>query len=141
MKLPLPTTHATREHGAVCEMKRFGFPKSVRLLRPTEFDRVMQRRFSDADGMVVLYAARSPLSTSRFGLIVSRKACNAVVRNRWKRSLREAYRLVLPELPQGLDLVVLPRRGAMPDVGRLQTSLKTLVARLELRLATADSKR
>jgi ribonuclease P protein component len=144
MILPLPTTPAILETRIRCEMKRFGFPKSARLLKPAEFNRVMRRRFSDADGMVVLYAARSPLSTSitsRLGMIVSRKCGNAVVRNQWKRSLREAYRLVLPELPQGLDLVVLPRRGAVPDVGRLQTSLKKLAARLERRLATADSKR
>ncbi len=121
-------------------MKRFGFPKSVRLLKPTEFDRVMQRRYSEADGLVILYAARGPCSATRLGLIVSRKCGNAVVRNRWKRSLREAFRLVLHELPTGLDLVVLPHRGAVPHVGRLQTSLKTLAARLEHRLA-ADSKR
>jgi ribonuclease P protein component len=121
-------------------MKQFGFPKSARLLKPTEFDRVMQRRFSDADGLMILYAARGQSSATRLGLVVSRKCGNAVVRNRWKRSLREAFRLVYDELPAGLDLVVLPRRNAAPHVGRLQTSLKTLAARLERRLA-AGSKR
>ncbi len=122
-------------------MKRFGFPKSARLLKPTEFDRVMQCRFSEADGLMILYAARGQSSATRLGLVVSRKCGNAVVRNRWKRSLREAFRLVYHELPVGLDLVVLPRRGAAPHVGRLQTSLKTLAARLERRLASADTER
>jgi len=122
-------------------MKRFGFPKSARLLKPAEFDRVMQRRFSEADGLMILYAARGQSSATRLGLVVSRKCGNAVVRNRWKRLLREAFRLVYHELPAGLDLVVLPRRDAAPHVGRLQTSLKTLAARLERRLAAADSKR
>jgi ribonuclease P protein component len=141
MILPLPTTPAILETRIRCEMKRFGFPKSARLLKPAEFDRVMRRRFSDADGLVVLYAARGPSNSVRLGLIVSKKCGNAVTRNQWKRSLREAFRLALPELPPGLDLVVLPRRGAAPDVPRLQNSLKKLAARLEDRLATTDAKR
>lgn len=122
-------------------MKRFGFPKSARLLKSSEFDRVMQRRNSEADGLIILYAARGPSSATRLGLIVSRKCGNAVVRNRWKRLLREAFRLVCHELPAELDLVVLPRRGAAPHLGRLQTSLKTLAKRLERRLAAVDSER
>lgn len=89
--------------------------------------------------MVILYAARNESTDSRLGLIVSRKCGNAVVRNRWKRLLREAFRLVHDELPLGLDLVVLPRRGASPHLGRLQASLKELSARLDRRLGIADS--
>ncbi len=121
-------------------MKRFGFPKALRLLKSTEFDRVMRRRFSTADGLVVLYAAQGAEDSTRLGLVVSRKCGNAVTRNLWKRSLREAFRLVLPELPVGLDLVVLPRRGATPDVGRLQESLKRLAADLNRRLTGAATK-
>ena len=101
----------------------------------------MQRRVSEADGLMILYAALGLSSATRLGLVVSRKCGNAVVRNRWKRSLREAFRLVYHELPAGLDLVALPRRDAAPHVGRLQTSLKTLAASLERRLAAANSKR
>ena len=122
-------------------MKRFGFPKTVRLLKPSDFDQVMRRRFSDADGLVILYASSNQSDVTRLGLIVSRKCGNAVVRNRWKRSLREAFRLVVPELPTGLDLVVLPRSGAMPNVERLQKSLRTLSERLNRRLEATDSKR
>jgi len=122
-------------------MKRFGFPKSVRLLKPADFDQVMRRRFSDADGFVILYAASNQSNMTRLGLIVSRKCGNAVKRNQWKRSLREAFRLVASELPTGLDLVVLPRSRATPHVERLQKSLKTLAERLRRRLEANDSKR
>jgi ribonuclease P protein component len=141
MKPPLPTIHAILEDGAVREMKQFEFPKSARLLKPSEFNQVMRCRCSDADGLVILYASRGPSSAVRLGLIVSRKCGNAVVRNLWKRSLREAFRLAAADLPKGLDLVVLPRRDAAPDVAQLQDSLKKLAARLECRLAAADSKR
>ena len=106
------------------------FPKSARLLKSKEFDRVMKRRQSASDGLIVVYAAPNGLEHSRLGLIVSRKVGNAVIRNRWKRSLREAFRLELPHLPHGLDIVILPRRAAEPNVARLRKSLLRLAAKL-----------
>ena len=118
--------------------EKLGFPKSARLLKSAQFDRVMKRRQSASDGLIVLYATLNDCQHSRLGLIVSRKCGNAVVRNRWKRMIREAFRLELPNLPQSLDVVVLPRRGAAPDVARLRKSLTTLATKLEERLATSQ---
>lgn len=120
-------------------MKRQGLPKSARLLKTCEFDRVMRGRTSEADGMVVVYAARNAGSATRLGLVVSRKCGNAVERNRWKRLLREAFRLSIEHLPSGLDLVVLPRHGAVPHCARLQVSLTKLAERLAGRLAAAGT--
>jgi ribonuclease P protein component len=115
-------------------MTRFGFPKSRRLLKTAEFDRVFKRRRSQSDGMLVLYACENELGYSRLGLVVSRKAGNAIARGRWKRCLREAFRLLQHELPAGLDLVILPRPGATPTISRVQESLKTLATRLSRQL-------
>jgi ribonuclease P protein component len=112
----------------------FDFPKSRRLLKTAEFDRVFQRRRSQSDGMLVLYACKNELDYSRLGLVVSRKAGNAVVRGRWKRCLREAFRLSQHDLPAGLDLVVLPRPGAAPTMPRVQSSLQSLADRLSRQL-------
>lgn len=120
-------------------MQRFQFPRSVRLLKPSEFEAVFKRRTSASDGLVIVYAALGTSEQSRLGLTVSRKCGNAVVRNRWKRSLREAFRLVQHELPRQLDLVVLPRRGASPDVARLQGSLLKLATKLSVKLAANSS--
>lgn len=84
--------------------------------------------------MLILYACENELPHPRIGLVVSRKAGNAVVRGRWKRCLREAFRLAQHELPAGVDLVALPRAGATPTLSKVQQSLRTLSQRLARQL-------
>jgi ribonuclease P protein component len=109
------------------------FPKRVRLLRSEEFRRVLDARCSTADGMLVVYGARNECAHPRLGLVVSRGVGPAVVRNQWKRSLREAFRLNQHRLPS-LDLVCIPRKDARPDMSRLVNSLGVLARRLEQKL-------
>jgi ribonuclease P protein component len=115
-------------------VNEFRFPKSRRLLKTTEFDRVFERRRSQGDGVLVLYACENGLDYSRLGAVVSRKVGGAVLRGRWKRRMREAFRLSQQELPPGLDLVALPRPGAVPTLPRVRQSLCDLAARLSKRL-------
>src|SRR3972149_575170 len=102
-------------------MTDHAFSKRLRLLKPADFRRVMDARTSVTDGLVRVYGAESPLGHPRLGLTVSRKVGGAVARNRWKRSLREAFRLTQHELP-ALDLVCLPHRGTAPDLGKPRLS-------------------
>jgi ribonuclease P protein component len=90
----------------------------VRLLRPQDFARVYEHRFSAAEGPIVVYAAPNdqPEGRVRLGLSVSRRVGSAVVRNRWKRRLREAFRTVRGSLPVATDVVVVVR-GGMPPAG------------------------
>ena len=68
------------------------FPKSVRLLTQKDFDSVYQDDVFAADDFLVIRATRNNLEVTRLGLSVSRKVGNAVVRNRWKRLIRQACR-------------------------------------------------
>ena len=115
-------------------MSQFRFTRSQRVLKTAEFDRVFERRCSVTDGTLVLYAADNGMDHSRLGLVVSRKVGPAVVRTRWKRCLREAFRLAQHELPKGLDLVVLPRPQATPTMPLVRESLQKLTERLQRRL-------
>ena len=52
-----------------------------------------------------------------------------MVRNRFKRLLREAFRLNREKLPAGIDLIVIPRSAAPRELAPLAESLVRLSAR------------
>jgi len=106
------------------------FPKRLRLLKPAEFERVMQGRVSATDALVRMYGAANDLGHPRLGLVVSRRIGGATTRNVWKRALREAFRLAQHELP-ACDLVCIPHRDAAPDACRLMESLPKLAHRID----------
>jgi len=111
-------------------MTDYRLPPECRIRRKADFDRVFHRRCSAADGMIVVYGCENDQEHPRLGLVVSRKVGTAVVRNRWKRLLREAFRLSRPGLPNSIDLVVLPRPTAEPSLKGLMASLPRLAKRV-----------
>jgi ribonuclease P protein component len=111
-------------------MNQFRFPATSRLKTPRDFDRVYATGIYAADEVLVINAAASELAHARLGLAVSKKVGNAVARNRWKRLIREAFRLAQHDLPPAIDLVVRPRAGAEPAFEPIQQSLVELAKRL-----------
>src|SRR6516225_8125596 len=105
----------------------YRFRPAEHLRRPADFQRVYHRRRSASDGWLIVYACENGLPHLRLGLSVSRKVGPAVRRNRLRRLYREAFRLTRPELPAGLDLVLIPRRPDDPPLEQLKASLRRLV--------------
>ena len=83
-------------------------------------------------------AVRNDLPQTRIGLSVSRKVGNAVIRNRWKRVIREVFRQQRTRLPVGLDLVIRPRKGAKGNFEDVAQSLHQLAIRLDKKLTKKE---
>ncbi len=67
--------------------------------------------------MLVVFVLPNTLDTARLGLAISRKCSKkAVDRNHVKRTLRETFRVIRPQLPN-LDFVVICRVGAAKQPG------------------------
>ena len=83
-----------------------------RLSRSRDFDAVYRHGRSVSTRFLVLYwFPRGDDGPPRLGLAVPRKVGGAVVRNRVKRRLREAWRELLPQVAAGRDYVVIARPG------------------------------
>jgi ribonuclease P protein component len=110
------------------------FLPAYRIRRQADFQRAYRRRCSASDRLLVVFGCANGLPHPRLGLSVSRKLGKAVVRNRWKRLLREAFRLRREQLPAGIDLVVVPRGDPEPTLAELLESLPQLAARVARKL-------
>ena len=96
---------------------RFSFPKSRRLLRHADFERVYkQGRRHFASHMTVFYLRREGepgASNLRIGFTVGKALGDAVQRNRMKRRLREAVRLTGFTPAIAVDVVINPKRALL----------------------------
>lgn len=116
------------------------FPKSHRLLKPEDFRRVFDRRRSVTNGRLTICGCESELPHPRIGLSVSRRVGSAVARNRWKRMLREAFRLSRNRLPAGLDLVIVAKDQTPPELEWLLEEIPRLVGELRRKMTSRRRK-
>jgi ribonuclease P protein component len=82
-------------------------------------------------GLVLQALPREDAGPARLGFTVTKKIGNAVIRNRTRRRLKEAARLVLATQPvAGVDLVLIGRAGtAKRDFVTLQGDIRRALAK------------
>jgi ribonuclease P protein component len=88
-------------------VKKNAFPKKYRLGQNEEFRAVIAKRRRLGDTVLALYVASNGREYSRLGVSISKAAGNAVVRNRFKRLMREVFRLNRERIPAGFDYVAI----------------------------------
>jgi ribonuclease P protein component len=82
-------------------------------------------------GLVLQAVRRGDDGPARLGFTVTKKIGNAVIRNRTRRRLKEAARLVLAEHPvKGVDLVLIGREATRQrDFAALQQDFRKALTR------------
>ena len=118
-------------------MSGFGFTKAQHLRSKSDYERVYALKCKAADGVLLVFAGRNAGNVTRIGLSVSKKHGGAIVRNRLKRLLREAFRLKQHDIPSGLDLIAIPLDKSRAGLTAYEESLVNITQRLNRRLERA----
>lgn len=101
----------------------------VTICENKDFRRAYARGKSYVDPILVTYVTKNRHKIVRCGITTSKKTGNAVARNRSRRIIREAFRLLAPGLSGSWDLVFVARartpRVKSTDIARvMQTQLR-----------------
>ena len=140
----------TRPHFTMPPKPTARFPRTARLLRHADFERVYKqgrRHFSAS--ITVFYCPRpeevSPATTTsptsvqsglRIGFTVGRALGGAVQRNRMKRRLREAVRMTRPVAGIAADVVINPKKSMLStDFATLQNEVSRAFNLIEQKLS------
>ena len=110
--------------------RRHTFPPSRRLRLPREFAAVYEAKTRELRGPLTVYALPNALGHPRLGMSVGRKVGTAVRRNRIRRLVRESFRLLQHDFPQGYDLVVVVRPHEPLILAEYQKLLMATLVRL-----------
>lgn len=81
------------------------------LKKNKDFQHVYKRGRSLANKYIVMFVLKNYANTNRLGISASKKVGKAVVRNKQRRRLKEAYRTLETGVLLGHDIVILPRAG------------------------------
>ena len=85
---------------------------SESLKKNSDFQNVYRNGKSYANRQLVMYVLKNNTDKNRFGISVSKKVGNSVVRHHLARLIRESYRLHEEIFHSGWDIAVIARVGA-----------------------------
>ena len=79
------------------------------LSRPGDFARLAEGGVTRTHPLLVGRFARTDLDQTRFGLATGKRLGGAVLRNRVRRRIREALRVMAPSFQPGWDVLIIAR--------------------------------
>ncbi|MEM9827460.1 MAG: ribonuclease P protein component [Planctomycetota bacterium] len=106
------------------------FRKRDRIVRDVDFAEIIRHGGVAANGVLVAFVRRREAGAPvRMGVTIPKKTGNAVVRNRWKRWIREAFRDCRGDLEPGYDIVLRPKKGAQGSWSAIRRGMPKLIKR------------
>ena len=104
------------------------FTKQSRLLKKFQFLRVVRYGKKHVGNFLFIESIQNRTNRARLGITVSKKYGKAVDRNRFKRFIRESFRLCGKRLVSGVDLHVKPRHKVKAaDFEAIKAELNSLL--------------
>ena len=117
----------------------YGYRKSERIRKNTEFVSTMKGKRLSVDGLSLFYT-RNEKDNFRVGISVSKKLGNAVIRNKLRRRIRNCVMKTLQDHTLGFDLVFVARRELVAaEYGKIQKTVETILHRTALRTGKQES--
>jgi len=115
--------------------------KRLRLRKREDFAKVFKHGKAAANHQFVVYVRHSQAAEPfRFGVSVSKKVGNAVVRNRMRRRVKEIVRRMEADMKPRVDIVCIVRKPALElDHDGLKKSIRHVFKRADI-LTTAVRK-
>jgi ribonuclease P protein component len=105
--------------------------REVRLRHRRDFDAVFRKGRSWNNDLLVLRSLPNNMTRNRYGFVTSKRLGGAVVRNRVRRRLQEAIRVL--RLDMGWDIVVSAKTAAAgADYDELNRAVTELLARARI---------
>ena len=100
------------------------------LTRPQDFAALQSEGTTRSHQLLLVRFLRTDLDTTRFGLSTGRRLGGAVIRNRVRRRLREALRVMAPSFQPGWDVLIIARPGLVgADFATLVVALRRILVR------------
>lgn len=108
----------------------------ISIKKNSDFVNVYHHGKSYANKYLVMFILKNDTDQNRYGITVSKKVGNSVVRHRVTRLIRESIRLNEEKLDRGFDIVIVARNtaknknyfdisGAFMHLGKLHRILKS----------------
>jgi ribonuclease P protein component len=107
--------------------------KTVPLKKNHEFLRLYKKGKFFVGKFIILYVLINKSDTNRLGITASKKIGKSVKRNRYRRLIRENYRLYEDFVKSGFDLVFVARSSErLPEFIEIKKEMKFLLRKLNV---------
>ena len=110
------------------------FNRTQGLKKDSDFRKVYKHGKSFSSRYLVMYILNNKSENSRIGISVSKKVGKAIIRNKVRRRIKEAYRLNIDEnVKIGYDIVFIARVAIKDaEYKDIEKSMKHLVKKAEM---------